>query len=95
MWRILKRLILAVMVIGAAIGGFVAVDQGFVPMRGELRNGALAVGIGLMLGLGVARWRRIDWGLFSIRLRTWSIKFIDIAAWAALAGASVVVIFLY
>ncbi len=95
MWRFIKRVLLAVFVIGAAFGGFIAVDQGLVPPRGDVRLGATAAAIGLTLGLGVAKWRRIDWLQVAARLKAWRMSAIDTVSWLALACASLVVLFLY
>lgn len=95
MWRFIKRILLAVVVIGAAFAGFIAVDQGMVPPRGEVRLGAIAAAIGLVLGLGVAKWRRIDWVRLSAMLRAWRSSVIDTVSWLALACASIIVLFLY
>lgn len=95
MWRFIKRLLLAVVVTGAAIGGFIAVDHGLVPPLGEVRLGAIAAAVGLSLGFGVAKWRRIDWLQVAAMLRAWRSSVIDTLSWLALAAASIVVLFLY
>ncbi len=98
MRRLLRFVLHAVLIVVAAIVGFVAVDMAAMPgsdAAPSLINGVIAGTVGLVFGLAAAWLRGIPWRLLPVLVRFWMRRLSQEFWWVTAGSAAVAVLVFY
>jgi hypothetical protein len=99
MWRVLKTIVGAGLIVVVALLSFVVVDlvatPGTVASSPAAINGAVAGALGLGCGLLIARVRRWRWRSIPVVLRLWKRRLAHEFWWVAAGSSAVAVLMFY